>query len=90
MQDLMAPYLEAIKGEIASVKADIRRFEDKMDVSFKAVDERFNAMVGKFNAVDGKFNSLRNELKADIARVDEKLLFTKFLNLSGTGFVNAS
>lgn len=62
MQDLMAPHLEAIKGEIVSVKADIRRLEDKMDVSFKAVD--------------GKFDSLRNELKADIARVDEKLLFT--------------
>ncbi|MBW1717909.1 MAG: hypothetical protein JRJ77_19345 [Deltaproteobacteria bacterium] len=73
MQDLMAPQLESIKSEIVSVKADIRRLDDKMDISFKGVDEKLDI---SFKGMDEKSNSLRNELKADIGRIDEKLLFT--------------
>lgn len=48
LQDFIAPQLEALKGEISSLRIEIKRLDEKID-------------------------SVKNELKADIARVDEKL-----------------
>lgn len=51
LQDFIAPQLEALRGEISSLRSEIRRLDEKID-------------------------SVRNDLKANIARLDEKLLFT--------------
>ncbi len=51
VQDIIAPQLEAVKGEISSLRIEIKRLYEKIDSS-------------------------RNEIKADISRLDEKLLFT--------------
>jgi CII-binding regulator of phage lambda lysogenization HflD len=51
VQDIIAPQLEAVKGEISSLRIEIKKLDEKIDSS-------------------------RNEIKADISRLDEKLLFT--------------
>ena len=51
VQDIIAPQLEAVKGEISSLRIEIKRLYEKI-------------------------GSSRNEIKADISRLDEKLLFT--------------
>ncbi len=51
VQDIIAPQLEAVKGEISSLRIEIKRLYEKIDSS-------------------------RNEIKADISTLDEKLLFT--------------
>ena len=50
-QDIIGPQLEALKGEILSLRIEIKRLDEKIDSS-------------------------RNEIKGDISRLDEKLIFT--------------
>ncbi len=70
MQDLVAPQLEALKGEITTVRGDIgglrtdvRRVEETLTSEIRRVDEKLS---GEIRRVDDK-------LSAEIHRIDEKL-----------------
>ena len=83
-QNLIAPRLEGIQGELKAVNTRIDALELKIDAldskfngKFDAVDSKFD---GKFDALstsigflDGKLESFRRELSSEIRRVDEKL-----------------
>ena len=59
MQDLVAPQIESIKGEITALRAEVRG--------------EVNALRGEMTGLDGKLTGLRSEVAANFARLDERL-----------------
>jgi hypothetical protein len=59
MQDLVAPQIESIKGEITALRAEVRG--------------EVNALRGEMTGLDGKMTGLRAEVAANFARLDERL-----------------
>ena len=59
MQDLVAPQIESIKGEITALREEVRG--------------EVNALRGKMTGLDGKLTGLRSEVAANFARLDERL-----------------
>ena len=64
-QNLIAPQLEGIKG-------DIRALDVKMDAKFETVDAKIATVLAKVESVDSKVESFRRELLSEIRRVEEK------------------
>jgi chromosome segregation ATPase len=80
IQDLIAPDLERIKGEIAVLKGQIAALDVKMEAKFGASDTKFGALDTKFGALDTKIEALgikiegvRGELRCLEKRLDETL-----------------
>ena len=46
---------------------------EQVDKRFEQGDKRFESVDKRFESVDTKFDKLRDELKADIAKVDAKI-----------------
>ena len=65
-QNLIAPRLEGIQGELKAVNTRIDALESKFD-------GKFDALSTSIGFLDGKLESFRRELSAEIRRVDEKL-----------------
>jgi len=63
MQDLIAPQLESLKGEVAAVRVDIQRVEEKLSGEIRRVDDKLS----------GEILHLDEKLSSQILRVDEKL-----------------
>jgi len=59
MQDLVAPHMESIKGEITTLRAEMRG--------------EVRALRGEMSGLDGKMDGLRSEVTANFARLDERL-----------------
>jgi len=59
MQDLVAPQMESIKGEITALRAEMRG--------------EWRALRGEMSGLDGKVTGLRGEMTANFARLDERL-----------------
>ncbi len=59
IQDLVAPQLESLKGELGAVRVDIQRVEEKLTTDIRRVEEKLTAEIRR---VDG-----------DVHRIDEKL-----------------
>ena len=64
-QDIVAPEIYALRGEIQRVDGKITGLEGKMD----GLDGRLTA---KIDGVDAKVSSLRSELLAEIRRLDAR------------------
>lgn len=83
-QNLLAPQLEGIKGDLRALDAKIdslhtkmdARFETvdaKIDARFETVDARFAALTAKVDAIDTKVDSFRRELLAEVHRVEASI-----------------
>jgi len=66
MQDLVAPQIESIKGEITALRAEVRG-----EVS--ALRGEMNGLDGEMTGLRGEMNGLRAEVAANFARLDERL-----------------
>jgi len=66
IQDVVAPALHEIRGEIQAIRADIRRLDEKVD----NVDARLTTRIDSLQAQMG---SMKNELVSEIRRVDVRL-----------------
>jgi SMC interacting uncharacterized protein involved in chromosome segregation len=74
LQDIVAPELFAIKGEIRRLDERIDALDEKLGAQMKSLDEKLG---GQMKSLDEKINtkvdSLRNELLAEIKRVDASI-----------------
>ena len=74
MQDLIAPQLESLKGELGAVRLDIRRVEENLTSRIQGVEEKLSAGIQR---VDEKLSSeihrVDEKLSTEIHRIDEKL-----------------
>ncbi len=74
MQDLIAPQLESLKGELGAVRLDIRRVEENLTSKIQGVEEKLSAGIQR---VDEKLSSeihrVDEKLSTEIHRIDEKL-----------------
>ena len=74
MQDLIAPQLESLKGELGAVRRDIRRVEENLTSRIQGVEEKLSAGIQR---VDEKLSSeihrVDEKLSTEIHRIDEKL-----------------
>lgn len=77
LQDVVAPELSAIKGEIRRLdeKIDSTRNEllARTDALDKKIDGTKNELLARTDALDEKIDSTKNELLAEIKRVDSRM-----------------
>lgn len=84
MQDLIAPQLESLRGDITAVGASVGALRAEMQSEFKAVRTEMRAdmtdlrgemaeMRGDMQALRAELNGLRGETSANINRLDERL-----------------
>jgi hypothetical protein len=66
IQDIVAPALHEIRGELQGIRADIRRLDEKID----NVDARLTVRI---DSVQAQMGSMKNELISEIRRVDVRL-----------------
>ena len=66
MQDLVAPQVESIKGEITALRAEVRG-------EVNALRGEMTGLRGEMTGLDGKMDGLRAEVAANFARLDERL-----------------
>ncbi len=69
-QDIIAPEIRAIHGEIETLRVVIRRLDEKIDSLRNELNAKIDALDGKLVAeirrLDGRIDSLDRELKAAI------------------------
>ena len=74
MQDLIAPQLESLKGEVGAARVDIQRVEEKLSGEIRRVDDKLSTEILH---LDGRLSSqilrVEEKLSSEILRVDEKL-----------------
>ena len=84
IQDLVAPQLESLKGDLAGMKGelvgmkgelggvrlDIQRVEEKLTSEIQRVDEKLSADIRR---VEEKLTSEIRRVDGDVHRIDEKL-----------------
>jgi chromosome segregation ATPase len=66
IQDLVAPSLEEIKGELKAINAEIKRLDERINSVQSSVE------VG-FKRLDEKIESLKSELLSEIKRLDARI-----------------
>ena len=49
MQDLVAPQLESIMGEMGAMRLDIRRVEEKLSADIRRLDEKFSTEIHRID-----------------------------------------
>ncbi|MCM8805092.1 MAG: hypothetical protein NC833_07580 [Candidatus Omnitrophica bacterium] len=59
LQDVVAPELKEIKGNIKSLETEIKRLDDKITVEAKRIDDKIKALEGK--------------MMSEIKRLDDKI-----------------
>ncbi|MGH7341369.1 MAG: hypothetical protein ACREKH_12840 [Candidatus Rokuibacteriota bacterium] len=65
-QDIVAPAIHELRGEMQAVRADIRRIDEKID----KVDARLTTRI---DSLQVQMGSMKNELVSEIRRVDVRL-----------------
>ena len=78
LQDIVAPELKALQGEIKALHTEIKRLDEKIGSNHKSMDEKIDFHYKKLDEkykildekIDHRFDSLRNELVSEIKRVD--------------------
>jgi chromosome segregation ATPase len=77
IQDLIAPDLERIKGQLTGVDARISALDKRMDSLEKRVDEGLGAlrqeMQAGFRSVDDRIDTLKERVTETNKRLDEAL-----------------
>ncbi len=67
LQDIVAPEIREVRGEIEGLRTEIRR-----------LDERIDGLDGRIGGLDeklvSKIDSLRSEVTTEIRRLDEKIV----------------
>jgi hypothetical protein len=81
MQDLIAPQLESLKGELGAVRLDIRRVEENLTSKIQGVEEKLSTEIRRvdervsteINRIDEKLSIEIQRVGTEIHRIDEKL-----------------
>lgn len=68
-QAVIAPEMQAVKDRLSGIEGQIVGLKGELGGEIRALQSEIRRL-------DDKVDNLRNELKADIARLDEKLTFT--------------
>jgi hypothetical protein len=76
-QDIIAPALHELRGEIHATRADLRRIDEKID-SLDArltgkVDSLDGRLTGKLDALAAQMGHMKGELIAEIRRLDARV-----------------
>ena len=66
IQDLVAPTIHEIRGDIQAIRADIKRIDEQID----NVDARLG---NKIDSLSTQMGHMRGELVAEIRRVDTRI-----------------
>jgi len=61
-QDIIAPQLERINGEIAGLKTQIHSLEKRMEEGFVSIRNGMDSLRGEMGSFRGEMGSLRNEM----------------------------
>ena len=79
-QDIVAPEIHALRGEIQRVDGRIAALDAKIDAVEGRLDGKIGALDAKIDGVDAKLGSLRtemgsmkNELVSEIRRLDARI-----------------
>jgi predicted nucleic acid-binding Zn-ribbon protein len=70
IQDLIAPELERIKGELAGMRAEMKAMEKRVDDGFSSLR---NEMQDGFRSVDDRIDTLRERVADMNKHLDEAL-----------------
>ena len=77
LQDVLAPEIQALKAEIKRLDERITGLEEKMVVRLEGLQQEMVVQIKRLeeriSGGEGKMESLRNELLAEIKRVDGKV-----------------
>ncbi len=80
-QDIVAPEIRALQGDIKALQVEVKRLDDKIDTGLKRLDDKIDtghkALNDKMDmglkGLEDKIDSLRRELIAEFRRVDGRL-----------------
>jgi chromosome segregation ATPase len=76
-QDIIAPQLERINGEIAGLKTQIHSLERRTDEGFMSIRNEMGSLRAEMGSLRNEMDSLRGEMRQGLAysnkRVDEVL-----------------
>ncbi len=81
MQDLIAPQLESLKGEMGAVRLDIRRVEENLTNKIQGVEEKLSTDIRRvdeglsteIHRLDEKLSIEIQRVGTEIHRIDDKL-----------------
>jgi hypothetical protein len=74
MQDLVAPQLESLKGEVGAVRLDIRRVEEKLTTEIQRVEEKLSSEIQRVDEkLTTEIHRVDDKLSTEMHRIDEKL-----------------
>jgi predicted nucleic acid-binding Zn-ribbon protein len=71
IQDVIAPEMQQIRGDIKALSARMDAFEKSIDARFVAVDARFDAVDQRFDAVDRRLGAIDRQFDAVDRRFEE-------------------
>jgi ABC-type phosphate transport system auxiliary subunit len=73
-QDIVAPEIKNIHGDIKAIHVELKRLDEKMDSGFARLDQKIdltkNELQTQIKALDQKVDLIRNELISEIRRSD--------------------
>ncbi len=73
-QDIVAPEIQTIKGEIRTLQVEIRRLDEKMDSGFLRLDEKMDSGFLRLDEkMDSGFLRLDEKMDSGFLRLDEKI-----------------
>ncbi|MEW6681133.1 MAG: hypothetical protein AB1297_09000 [bacterium] len=69
-QDIVAPEIKAIYGEIGILRSEIKRLDEKIDSGLARLDGKIDSGLAR---LDEKIDLIKNELLAEIRRQDAEI-----------------
>jgi chromosome segregation ATPase len=72
-QDLVSPALHEIRGEVAALRADIRRLDQRIDGTDAKIDGVDARLHSKMDSLGAQLGHMKGELIAEIRRVDARI-----------------
>jgi hypothetical protein len=73
MQDLVAPQLESLRGEITALSANLEGFRAEMRGEMRGVHGRLDGLHAEIDGLRAELNGVRGETSGKIDRLDERL-----------------
>lgn len=73
MQDLVAPQLESLRGEITALGANLEGFRAEMRGELRGVNGRIDGVRTELDGLRAETNGIRAETSGKIDRLDERL-----------------
>ena len=76
VQDVVAPEIQALRGDIRAVNARVDNLEKRFDARFEQIDRRFEQVDKRFEQVEKRFDQLERRMDQFDRRLEQlEMLF---------------